>query len=786
MKLWLKYLIITCLLFLIFAQLGKSQTNGNEWINYNQQYFKIHVSQDGIYRVSYASLLAAGVPVGSIDPRWIQIYYKGDEQYIHIHGEGTTGIFDPNGYIEFYGQRNRGELDLDFFDDPNNQVNPDYSFYNDTSAYFLTWNFSTSNRRMSPQNSTDYSPYISSAQSFCYRKIRENYTSACYWGSTRCLFTEGEGWFDNSAFTEDVSLTKNISVPNIFSGSSNATFEIAAVGAPANQVTSTVPHHLKVEFLGAVRIDETYSGYQFVKEQINIPSSQLASPISFKFTANDISEPDINDRNTVSFINIRYPHTWDFENQNYFEFFLPANASATKDYLEITNFVSSTVVYLYDLTNHERIAVQNSGGVLKTLVNYTNTERNLVLTNQSGIKAVDRITKVSPDNKFTDYVGLYPNADYLVITHESLWNEAQQYADYRTSVGFNVALVDVDQLYNQFAYGVNKHPASIRRYNQALYEILDRPRLMFLIGKSVHFYLARNSSVIYSECLVPSGGNPSSDNLLTAGLGNTEMEPLVGTGRLSAVTGQDVLNYLNKVIDYESTPKEEWMKTVLHFGGGSSVSEQTTFAYYLSNYENVIEDTVFGGAVSTFLKNSSEPIQITQSDSIRNLINNGATLMTFFGHGSASGFDQNIDFPETYENTGKYPFLLANSCFSGDIHQRYSGSISESWVKAVDKGSIGFLASIGQGVASYLNVYSLELYKNFSYKTYGLPVSLQIISAIKVIQIEITTGTAITSSAITTEVVELIPRPPTYAASLNRIVLPDNNAEEFVRFNPPS
>lgn len=716
---------------LIFNSVGKSQTFGNEWINYDQQYFKIHVSNDGIYRVSYSSLAAAGIPVGSIDPRGIQIFHNGEEQYIYIQGENSSGIFDPNSYIEFYGMRNRGELDLDFYDNSSNQVNPDYSFYSDTSAYFLTWSFSTSNRRFVSQGLSDFTPYVSSAQAYCYKNIRTNYTSAYYGGSTRCLFTEGEGWFDGSAITEAYPRTKTITLPEIFSGSANSFFEIAVAGASANQATSSVPHHLKVDFLGQTRIDRTYTGYQFVRENISLPSSQLSASISFLFSANDITQPDVVDRNAVSYINIKYPHTWNFENSNYFDFYLPANASTEKDYLEISNFNVASAIVLYDLTNHERITIQNSAGILKALVNHTNTERFLVLTNQSGVRAVDRISKVSSNNKFVDYVGLHPFADYLIITHSSLMPEAQQYADYRTSTGLNVVLADVGQLYDQFAYGVNKHPAGIRRYNAKLYSLSDKQKIMFLIGKSIHYNMIRNSPVIYSECLVPSGGSPSSDNVLTAGLGGTNFDPLVGTGRLSVGNGQGVLNYLNKVMEYESNPTEEWMKTILHFGGGTNASEQSTFASYLDNYRLTIEDTLFGGTVSTFLKNSSEPIQITQSDSITHLINNGATLLSFFGHASASGFDQNIDYPENYNNTGKYPFILANSCFSGDIHQRYFASISESWVNSNQKGSIGFLASVGQGLASYLNIYSSELYKNFAYKSYGQPISIQMINTIK-------------------------------------------------------
>jgi len=658
------------------------------------------------------------------------LFYKGEEQYIYIHGEGSSGIFNPAGYIEFYGMRNRGEQDEAFFDNPVNRVNDDYSFYNDTSVYFLTWNFSTSNRRIELINDTDYAPYVANAQDYCIKHNRTNYTNTYFWGSTQSWFTEGEGWFDNSLIIDDNSVTKTISLPELYNTSSNAIIEMAVVGAPANEPTSVVPHHLKVEFLGEVQIDETYSGYEFIREMTYVPANQLSSSVQFKFTSNDITQPSLNDRNVVSYIDIKYPHSWNFENSDYFEFILPANGYTSKDYIEIDDFNGGSSVYLHDLTNHTRIVVANASLPFKALVDNTDSDRNMVITNQDGYKSVDRISKISDDNKFTDYFSENTNANYLIVTHPNLWSSAEDYASYRDLGGLNSVLLDVEHLYDQYSYGI-KHPAAIRNICKRYYNDSEKMRFLFLIGKSIHYPTVRNNSTHYTNCLVPSAGFQSSDNLITAGFDGNSYNPTFGTGRLSVTSNDQVLQYLDKVMAYESNPTEEWMKRILHFGGGSDASEQTTFAYYLNNYETIIEDTLFGGVVTTFLKNSSEPIQITQTDSIADLINNGVSMMTFFGHGSATGFDQNIDYPENYSNQDKYTFVLANSCFAGDIHQTTSATISESWINIANRGAIAFLASTGKGISSYLNVYSSELYKEISYKSYGMPLSYQILNTCK-------------------------------------------------------
>ena len=58
------------ILLLFFVLSGKSiqaQTFGNEWINYDQKYFKLKITQKGIYQLSFDNLKTAGFPT-NINP----------------------------------------------------------------------------------------------------------------------------------------------------------------------------------------------------------------------------------------------------------------------------------------------------------------------------------------------------------------------------------------------------------------------------------------------------------------------------------------------------------------------------------------------------------------------------------------------------------------------------------------------------------------------------------------------------------------------------------------------
>lgn len=62
--------------------------------------FEFVVDRDGIYRVSYADLLAAGMDVDAVDPRKFKLFNQGSEVSIRVSGE-SDGSFDPGDYILF-------------------------------------------------------------------------------------------------------------------------------------------------------------------------------------------------------------------------------------------------------------------------------------------------------------------------------------------------------------------------------------------------------------------------------------------------------------------------------------------------------------------------------------------------------------------------------------------------------------------------------------------------------------------------------------------------------------
>ena len=62
-----KFIIL--LIAVIFISSVSHAQYGNEWINPGQTYYKTKVGSNGIYKLTYTTLLDAGLPITSINPK---------------------------------------------------------------------------------------------------------------------------------------------------------------------------------------------------------------------------------------------------------------------------------------------------------------------------------------------------------------------------------------------------------------------------------------------------------------------------------------------------------------------------------------------------------------------------------------------------------------------------------------------------------------------------------------------------------------------------------------------
>jgi hypothetical protein len=727
--------------FLFFTAQVYAQNYGNEWIDYSQKYFRIQIPKTGIYRINYTTLINSGVPVGSINPKNFQVFLKGEEQYINVIGE-SDDIFNPSDYIEFFAKKNDGRTDSIAYENITRLPNPYIALFNDTNYVFLTWNTSVNNKRVTIESDINFAPYTPS--SYFYTERVETSKNSYSQGNTFVddaitdpRYITGEGYGTN------ISLGGNHQTAfgnlNVYQSSSLPVYIKASFSGASTRYNGSLnyDHAIKLDYLNNAGTymtlnDTTFFGTSqiFVQRQIN--SAQLQNTSHLKISS-EINQIIYNNQTNIHYLYLKYPQVPDLLNATEKIFFVNDNVSSVKSYLDIQNVnVGSSQVVLYDITNHKFIPTVATTTTVKALIPNSSSEKECYLTTTANITNVAALSAVNQTGLFVNYMTSNPDSAFVIITHKSLINSANAYKTYRQSSAggsHHVIMADIDDLYDQFAYGNIKNPLAIKNYCRFLSDQLPAPpKYLLLIGKSIRNAMVRNNSTNWNMCKVPTMGNPSSDNLLTSGIhGANSATPFIPVGRISARTDQEVQNFLTKIQAHEGTgpdglasssPPKDWHKHVLHFSGGSDKFQQDAFKSYLNTFGNIIKDTLFGATTFSFQKTTTAPIQINVSDSVTNLINYGASLITFFGHGSVTGFDQAIDDPSIYNNTNKYPLFLANSCYSGDIHLPESNSTSEVFTLIPQKGSIGFIASSSSGLVSTLYNYTEGIYKSLAYETY--------------------------------------------------------------------
>lgn len=725
--------LLYIILFLPF--LVKGQTT-NDWINYDQNYFKFPIAEDGIYRIDFQELVNAGINISVLDPENLQIFAKGKEIPIYIQGD-SDGSFDPNDFIEFYGEKNTGWYDHVLFSDSSHVLNPYISMFSDTLYHFLTWNTSTNNLRMKDEVDLNFNAFTplnffwSEFVSIANTGFTAGNNTPVGWPVPE--YSEGEGWYASYVFGGK-KIQGTINTPKVYDAGPNGWIKMEMIGLTYGD------HPIKVLINDSLIFNDNFYNYSNVYLEKEIPSKLWGEKM--RFEVKDIaSSVDYNKKTGIAYLHIRYPRTFNLNGESDLLLYIPSGEEL-KDLVVFENFNNfSSTVRVYDLTNGFRIQAQPLSGKYYALLPNNGIEHKCFLTSEALVRNVSKIVSVTKgSSKFINYkdeITKKGGIDYLLVTGQKMLNAASEYAYYREQKGLKSLVVNMEQLYDQYSFGIRKHPMSIRSFTNAIINEWNfNLEYLFLCGKSISVnYTSARFGADFERNIVPTWSVMGADAGFTSGLAiGSTLDPTLATGRIAVTNEEQLRAYLRKVKAYESSTAEDWMKQVLHFGGGASESEQKSYKQFLRDFEFLIEDSLFGGNVHTFLKNSSDPLQINLSDSVENLINNGVSLMTFFGHAYGNNFDQNIDDPENYENTGKFPFILANSCLIGNIHTSSYDSGSEKFVLSEEKGSIGFLGSSSLGVPSYLYKYSREFYKNISKDFYGYPVGKIVQETIKDMQ----------------------------------------------------
>ncbi|PTB95921.1 hypothetical protein C9994_09650 [Marivirga lumbricoides] len=688
---------------------------GAEWINYNQQYYKIPIVREGAYQLDYNTLLQAGLPLSAIDARTIRIYHRGNEIAIRVTGQ-ADGRLNQGDLIQFLAKANDGNSDTPLYVTPEDQPHTYYNLFTDTTAYFLTWRLDgVQGKRMVEENIINNINNLSTETSYV-RLNRNLYVNSSSTGQSyspqnevyKSAFDTGEGW-SGTEFTAATNFTITSLIKQNRSDSPPQ-FSILVQGRNARDHQAEIFVGSSAGSLRSVGV-MNFSGYGFETLSTALDWSDVNTNGSIVVRV--VPQGASPDRMSVSYIDVNYSKTFDMTDEPSTRLRLqPNNGNAS--FVRFQNINSSAQIYrINNFDDPVLLRANKVGGELYTVIENTFNGADLYFQNQNFVTPT--IKRVN----FRNFNSINP--DYVIISHKDLRSAAgdyddpvKAYASYRASQqggAYDTLSVNVGQLYNQFNYGETS-PMALYRFTRFLAEN-KKTEFIFLIGKGLNWFhnyyrQSTTSATLYKE-YVPVAGNPGSDNLYSFGI-KASNEVAIAFGRLNAHSSQNVATYLDKIKEMEASPLDNLRrKKFLHLSGGLSAFEVNRFKNNIQEFSNYAESPFIGGDAINITK---ETTQVVELINVADEVNDGLAMITFFGHSSTGATDIDIGFVSNdvfgYKNKGKYPFILINGCNAGSFYRQRTAEITfgEDWVNTPDKGAIGVFAHSALGFTNELKRYS--------------------------------------------------------------------------------
>ena len=429
-------LIILGLIFSIHAGMHAQRKYGNEWINYNQTYYKIKVVQNGIYRLSYSDLRNAGLNVDTLNPTHLQLFFRGAETAIYL-SSGSKTSFGSGDYIEFYGQGNDGALDSVLYLNPADDINKSYSMYTDTAAYFLTIGSSVSNLRYAVSNKT-----YGGNPALTYVCEQDMYLHDAYYDGvpidptinfTGSDYNAGEGWMgaNLTCFNYNSPVLKNYTINLISSYTPNDTTNLPKpelellIYGKSDVANQNPDHHLEIlSYPGKSLLwDTVFDGFKTIHKYIKRNWSDVYGKTqqTYYIEAAGQKPPSgtaTSDEVALSFMKLHYQNQFNINpmNPNLAFNYMNASGGSQTDFNFTANTSPATTKYLvlYDITNHIRTSVVPFSGKNVTfgIDNMNNPASYILIDTTTALKvlSVNQVNFIKPN------YGL--NYNYIIITHK--------------------------------------------------------------------------------------------------------------------------------------------------------------------------------------------------------------------------------------------------------------------------------------------------------------------------------------------------------------------------------
>ena len=645
-----------------------------------QDSWKIELNTDGIYRLTYAELQAAGLPVDSIDPHTLALLWRGQRVAYQIDGD-ADGLFEPDEAILFYGWQFDGSRDE--------------RQYVETNVFWL-WAEDTAGEMIETvANEADHA--LVTVVSAEITTQPENTFSTTYtnrWDSFPNAF---DAWYWRQIDqTAPATFTVTLPYP-------------APTNDPANYLVEVLNrnngnHSVSTRFNNFTSTTHTWSGLRNSNLTQTIPASILQNGTN---TITLAIQADNTDRLLINRISVQYPRQLRTDND-----FLQFETTAGAQTFALTGFSTPNDLLFWNISNRlQPQAIDTTGSFdLATQAQHIggtfSDASQFVATTTANLRRVDKITAYhAPDLDPAN------GAEWVAIAHQSLISETNRLATHRNSHSrLSTQVVAVNDIINQYGYGLPL-PNALRDYLLHATETWTTPpAYVTLVGDASlnprGLVCQTGCSTTWAEnvqTLVPTYllaqdrfiGLVASDHFFSTLVGDDD-RPDIAIGRLPAQTPAQLRAMVDKIIRYEANliSAETWMQNLLFVSDNADGAGDfcTVNAASASDYP------------SNFTKNELclDTLNVTSlRDSMFAAVNEGVLIANYLGHGYSDKWAGEGIL--TKQDTGNFtnndkPFIqISGNCLDGNFAWLGGESISETMLALDNAGSVAHWGSTGLG-----------------------------------------------------------------------------------------
>ena len=674
---------------------GQAIANAKQKLMYAQnsvlssgKWYKIAVTDNKVYKLTYDNLLSLGIDVASVDPKNIRIYGNGGgmlpeennksryddlvENSIFVKGE-SDGVFDNTDYILFYGESpvkwKYSSNDKKF----HHQAN----YYSNYTYYFISTDLG-SGKRISQQSST-----TQPANKF----ITKFNDYACHEKDSINLIKSGKEWYGEN-FDILTSYSFNFTFPNI-DGNSMIFIQsdIAGKYTSPNYYTVNANGHSYTTVIGGV------SGlYEFAAAKTDTMSFFSGSS-NINVTVTKTTS------NAIGWMNyIELNATRDIILSNYPLSFRSITSVGLGNISEYTVSNAGSGVKIWEVTNpldakEQQFTLSGNNAVFRLS---SDTLREFVAFN--GMNFSTPILAGKFDNQNLHALG---QTDLIIVSHPDFLSEAYRIAGiHSANDNLSSVVVTPDQIYNEFSSG-SQDVSAIRDFVKMFYDragtdIDKMPKYLLLFGDGSYDYKNRLSD---NSNYVPTFQSPNGLNMTASyasddfyGFLDDNEGPYVnslldiGIGRFpvktideAKVMADKVTHYIAKhnpnsgssgCSNYSAIASGDWRNLICIIADDEEsndfVISAENFADYIdTTYNNYNLEKIYCDAYvqETGAGGQRYP---DVNDAINKRVEKGALIINYIGHGGEVGWALErilqISDIQDWTNINNMPLFLTATC----------------------------------------------------------------------------------------------------------------------------